>query len=748
MPLVGRQPHGPLVKQVVHDLGGGGLRVLDVPRPSVRPHHVLIANRVSVISSGTERASRALASKGLLHMARERPEQARRVLEKVRHEGFASTVRQVQSRLKKAAPLGYSSAGTVLALGEGVEGVRPGDLVASNGPHAEVVCVSKHLCAVVPACVAPEQAAFGILGSIALHSVRLARIELGCTVVVLGLGLIGQLCVALLRNAGCCVLAADPHAARCRLAESMGADQTWVAPNAAELRAETRGHGADAVLVCAASDSSEPARLALEAVRRKGRVVVVGAVGLDLPRPLLFDSEAELVVARSYGPGRYDPHYEEDGRDYPFPYVRWTEQRNLGAVLDLMASGALDPRPLISHRFDLEEAPRAYGLLGDAPETSLAVLLQMAPLAEGSERKGSSESNEREKQEAGPASASEVPSVAQSKTLTSSPRIGVLGAGQHARNVLLPLLRRIPDFGLQTLCSAGGLHAGDLAVRHGFRSAESDEQSVLEAEDIDTVFVLTRHDQHARQVCAALDHGKHVFVEKPLALRAEEIEEIQERVRGEASHLHLMVGFNRRFAPAVRLVRDFFDGVQAPLAITYRCNAGTLDSESWTQREQGGGRLLGEACHGLDLASFLARSLPVRVFAETGGGPAATEITTDQCIATVRYASGSIASIAYLAHGDRAVSKERVEVIGGGRIAVIDDFRRVTLIRGGRRRVRRFRSDSKGHRAMLEQFAHSLLSGDPVMSWAEIEATARTTILLAQSIRLGGPLDVDDGQGT
>lgn len=722
------------MKQVVHDLGGGALRVLEVPEPVARPHHVLVANQVSVISSGTERASRRLASKGLVNMARERPEQAKRVLEKVRHEGVAATIRQVQSRLGEAKPLGYSSSGTVLAVGDGVQGIRPGDRVASNGPHAEVVCVPKHLCAVVPDAVLPEQAAFGILGSIALHGVRLARIELGCTVVVIGLGLIGQLSAALLRHAGCRVLATDLDAGRCRLAESMGAHRALVAPEADELRAVNGGHGADAVLVCAASDSSEPTRLALEAVRRKGRVVVVGAVGLDLPRPLLFDSEAELVVARSYGPGRYDPHYEEDGRDYPFSYVRWTEQRNLGAVLDMMAEGSLDPRPLISHRFPLVEAPKAYRLLEGSSQDSLAVLLEMESPSEP-ETVVAEPAREQAEERSSPVA-----------KLAAKPRLGILGAGQHARNVLLPLLRRMPDVELEMLCSVGGLNAGDLAPRHGFRAAVADERVLLEDEGIDTVFVLTRHDQHARLVCEALDHGKHVFVEKPVALRVEELDEIGERVRGSADGLQLMVGFNRRYAAAVRQVREFFDGIEAPLAITYRCNAGTLDGSSWTQREQGGGRLLGEACHGVDLVSFLARSPPVRVFAETVGGPASPAITADQCLANLRHANGTISSVAYLAEGDRALAKERIEVIGGGRVAVIDDFRRVTLVHVGRRTVRRFRSDAKGHRAMLEEFAECLRSGREAMTWPEVEATARATISLVESVRLGRPVDVVRGR--
>lgn len=719
------------MQQIVQDRGRGKLRIADVPAPMATPGHVVIANSVSVLSAGTERMARELAQSSLLAKARQRPDQVRRVLQKLRQEGLIKTVQQVRATLSEPQTLGYSSAGIVLACGHGVQGIRPGDRVASNGPHAEVVSVPKRLCAVVPEPVPDEHAAFTVLGAIALQGIRLTQAGLGDTVFVLGLGLVGQIAVALARAAGCRVVGSDPDPRKCVLARTMGAEVARPHLGATEILELTSGLGADAVLIAAATSSNEPVNIAAEAVRKKGRVVFVGAVGMDLPRKPFFEKEAELVVSCSYGPGRYDPVYEERGRDYPPAYVRWTEERNLQAVLGLMAAGNLDVSHLISHRFDVTEADRAYELIEGDSEPYLGVLLRY------------------------PAGAERTSPIRTHELLAPTPAggvgVGCIGAGAFARSVLLPAIAAAGD-ALQprVLCSAGGLSAAESGENFGFSEVTSDESVVLGHRDVAAVFIATRHDSHARQVVQALAAGKHVFVEKPLALSVEEMEAIEEELahQGGSSPL-LMVGFNRRFSPAAAQLRRFFEEVRAPLTVSYRFNAGALSPDHWTQDDEvGGGRIVGEACHAIDLVTFLTGSVPVRVYADSIGGPEAPAITDDQSFITLRHANGSVSSIGYLAGGDKAFPKERVEVFGGGRVGVIDDFREVITVSGGRRRASRSLQQDKGHRAEVEQFARAVAGGgaSPI-PWGELRAVSLAAILAVRSLREGVPLVVPGGPG-
>lgn len=708
------------MKRVVQNLRSGKLSLADIPAPVAQKGQVIIANTSSVISAGTEKAAMELAQKSLLGKARERPDQVRRVLEKVRNEGFFNTLRAVQARLDEPLSMGYSSAGTVLAAGAGVEGLRPGDRVASNGPHAEVVAVPMNLCARVPDGLPLENAAFGVLGAIALQGIRLASPQLGETVYVIGLGLIGQLTVALLRANGVRVLATDLSPARCELARRMGADFASTELTALPVEDLTRGAGADSVLITAATDSNGPIEEAVRAVRKKGRIVLVGVAGLHLDRRPFFFKECEFVVSCSYGPGRYDPVYEERGNDYPLPYVRWTEQRNISAVLDMMATGRLDVLPLITHRFPVERALEAYDLIESGREPFLAVLLQYA--------RGEME-NKR--------------SIKEGPVRQRSGRIGFgcLGAGNFARTVLLPLAGKSARLEPVVLCSAGGLSAGHAAEKLGFPSVTSNEEEVLANPEVDAVFVLTRHDQHGRQVEKALSAGKSVFVEKPLCLSVEELARIEDAL--EATGGLLMAGFNRRFSPAARVVKEFFSGLSDPLTISVRFNAGAIPPEHWTQDEEiGGGRIVGEACHAIDLATYLAGSVPVRVFADCVGGPAAPEITSDQAFLTVRHANGSLSSVAYLAGGDRAFPKERIEVFGAGRTAVIDDFRSVTLVAGGKTTEKVFASQDKGHAAGLEAFVAALSGGTSPISWEELRSVTLAGILAVQSLREGCAFEI------
>lgn len=690
--------------QVVQDVGRRKVVVAQVPDPIVRPGHVLIANTCSIISAGTERSLTRFARQSLLGKARSRPDLVRQVLRKLKTEGAARTLDQVGARLKEPLALGYSSTGVALACGEGVESIRPGDRVASNGPHAGVVCVPQHLCARVSAEVEDAQAAFTVLASVALQGVRLARLQLGESALVIGLGLVGQITVALLKAQGCRVLGTDLAAGRAQLALAMGADRTETSLEGAIIRDFTGADGFDAVLVTASTRSSAPLELAGEAVRKKGRVVVVGAVGMTIPRQPYYLKEAELVVSCSYGPGRYDPDYEERGRDYPAAYVRWTEGRNMAAILELMRSGQLDCRPLISRRFSVLEAEQAYRLLDEASEDCLGIALEYPDLPP------------------------------QPRVVLSRPRparselaIACLGSGQFARGVLLPTLGRLKGLRPLLLCSAGGLSARFAGESHGFEEVTADEDQVLGDARVDAVLILTRHAQHAAQVVKALRAGKHVFVEKPLALSHEELRAIEEALAERPDRV-LTVGFNRRFAPLARQAREFFASQRGPLTCSVRFNAGHVPPDHWSVVE--GGRLLGEACHAIDLASFLVGSLPERVFAESAG-------SDDQAFLTLRHQDGSVSQIAYLAGGHASFDKERVELLGGGRMALIEDFRSLRLSDG--RTLSR--TQDKGHRAELEAFVQALLRGSAApIAWEELRATTLASLAAVQSLREGVPM--------
>ena len=803
------------MKQVIQNVCNGKLELVTPPDPIVQAGHVLIANRFSVISAGTEKMVRELAQKSLFGKARERPDHVRRVLQKARSEGLWNTIQQVREKLDQPMPMGYCSAGVVLACGDGVQEYQPGDLLASNGPHAEIVCTPKNLCARVPDGVPLDQAAFTVLGAIAIQGVRLSRSALGETALVIGLGLIGQITVALLKAAGVRVIGTDLDAAKCELARRTGAEVARPGVGAKDVLAITGDLGADAVLITASTKSNAPIDLAANAVRQKGRVVLVGVVGLELDRRPFYFKEAEFVVSCSYGPGRYDPRYEEGGHDYPPAHVRWTEQRNMQAVLDLMAAGELDLGPLISHRFSLNEATKAYELIESGSEPYLGIVLEYPR----SDSVGETRTIELQQPGAGTEKGSDPvcrngpEGAAHKRGLTPFPRhrtgsgplnVGCLGAGNFARAVLLPKLCSIAGVSPAVLCSAGGVSAAHTGKKLGFARATSDEAEVFADTTVDAVFVITRHDLHARQVIEGIRAGKHVFVEKPLCLTIEELAEIEGELfawrgswparetedTGEQSEGRpavgdhggvgrpapsldrpglVMVGFNRRFSSAAVAVKRFFHGERekgvrphlpkrpggccaqmgsdpffAPLTASIRFNAGAIPADHWTQDEAiGGGRIIGEACHAIDLATYLIGSPPVRVFAESIGGPDAPVTTDDQCFITLWHSNGSISNIAYLAGGDKACPKERIEVIGDGKVAVIDDFRSAVGWSGGKRKRLWRGTLDKGHTAELNAFVQAVAGGGGIpIKWAELRATTLASILAVRSLREGMPVDV------
>jgi predicted dehydrogenase/threonine dehydrogenase-like Zn-dependent dehydrogenase len=728
------------MQQVIQNIRNGKLSVKQIPDPIVKPGHVLIANVFSVISAGTERAAIELARKSLLGKARERPDQVRRVLEKIRNEGILNTISQVREKLDEPMTMGYSSAGVVLACGEGVQEFRLGDRVASNGSHAGVVCVPKHLCVKVPEGVELDSAAFTVLGAIALQGVRLAHLGLGETAFVIGLGLIGQLTVALLKAQGCRVFATDLDEDKCRIAMKMGAEKAGSDSGTRKLSDLTRGFGVDAVIITASTKSNEPIELASESVRKKGRVVAVGDVSLNIPRRPFYFKEADFVVSCSYGPGRYDAEYEEQGHDYPFAYVRWTEQRNMQAVLDLMAAGKLDVSPLISHRFKIENAETAYQMIEKGKEPYMGILLEYPEVSSPGRRV-----------ELKPAVSEK---MLQKEALRSSLvtrhsgfGIGVLGAGNFARLVLLPALKKIGTLKLRALCSAGGLSAVQSGEKLGFEIAASDEDEVYKDPAVGAVFILTRHDQHARQMIKALQAGKHVFVEKPLCLTLEELKEIESFYSSLMTHhssLVLMVGYNRRFAPMASQLKSFLANVHEPLVIHYRVNAGYIPSDHWVQDpDQGGGRIIGEVCHFVDFLTFLTGALPKRVDARSL--PSDGRYHDDNVVITLEFANGSLGTITYVTNGDAAFPKERLEIFGGGTTAVLDDFRRLELVHRGRKKVHKSRlHQNKGHQGECNAFIAAVRKGSPLpIPFEELVTTTLTTFAIERSLRSGEPVMVE-----
>jgi len=704
----------------------GELSVADVPPPMCRPGHVLVRTAASLISAGTEKSKIDLGKKSLLGKARERPDLVKKVIDKVRTEGFATTFTAVKAKLDAAIPLGYSAAGTVAEVGEGVEGFAIGDRVACAGAsyasHAEMISVPKNLCVKVPDEVEIEAAAFGTLGAIALQGVRLAAPTLGEAVVVIGLGLLGQITIQLLRANGCRVFGIDTDTTKFDLARELGAEDCCSPADARDVvEGWSRGRGADAVLITAATRSNDPVELAGEISRLKGRVVVVGLVGMDVPREPYYERELTLQMSMSYGPGRYDAEYEERGHDYPFEYVRWTEGRNIEAFLDLIADGSIDIARLISHRFPIEKAQDAYALIeAGSKEPYLGILLtydQDKPLAKRIEL------------------------VSKAGTKASRVAVGMIGAGTYARKFLLPNLKA-NGVEFRSIATAAGLSAKDIGTQYGFAAAVSDPTDVIGDTDTNLIVIATRHNTHAPLAQQALENGKHVFVEKPLAMNDGELDGVL--AAAEASTGRLLVGFNRRFSPAARTAKEFFDKRQSPLSILYRVNAGRIDRDSWIQDPvEGAGRIVGEVCHFIDLMQYLTGSVTTRVFAEsvTTRDAAATE--ADSVVVTLKFADGSNGSIAYLAEGDSSLAKERIEIFGEGKSCVIDDFRSVTTYRKGRESSARSRGQDKGQTEEMKQLCSVVLSGGPSpILLDDLASTTRATFRILDALRTGVPQDV------
>ena len=720
------------MKIVLQNPADGEISITEVPAPKLLPGCVLVSIAASLVSAGTERASAEFASKNLAQKAKARPDLVREVINKVRRDGLLSAVSAVRSRLDQPTALGYSSAGTVIAVADDVTDILIGDRVACAGAgyavHAEFACIPRLLLAKISSAdVGLEEAAFTTVGAVALHGIRTAEAKLGDVVGIIGLGLLGQLTLQILRAAGCRVLGMDINPQRAALAVTLGAEAATSSAN--EFRdlclQHSNGRGADAVLITAETPSSDPVNLAGSVARDRGIVTAVGTVGIDIERKQYYDKELDFRISRSYGPGRYDTAFEQKGRDYPIGYVRWTETRNMEAFLQLLADRKIDVKALTTHRFPIEQATGAYDLItGKTSEPSLGVLIIYSENA-----------NESQHLEL-PSSDRRVPSKA------DVVRLGWLGAGAFASGILLPAAKRVPGVEFVGVCTANGAHSRHAAEKFGFRYCTTDDEKVISDLTANTVAISTRHNLHASQVLAALRAGKHVFCEKPLCLNAEELADIV-RVYAATQSL-LTVGFNRRFAPMALRMKSFLDEVPEPISLHYRVNAGFIPQGHWVNDpEQGGGRILGEVCHFVDFLIFLAGSQPIEV--QTRSLPDTGRYSGDNVVIAIQFFNGSQGTITYMANGDRSFAKERVEAFGGGSVAVLDDFRSLELVRHGRKQTMRSRlQQDKGHLAEWEAFAKAIQTGaESPISLDDIVGTTLATFGALESRSTGRPVSIE-----
>ncbi len=706
------------MKQLLQNIKNGKSTVEDVPIPTPREGQALVKVEASLVSAGTERMVVEFAEKSLVGKARSRPDLVRQVLEKARREGLVNAAQTAFNRLDQPMALGYSSAGTIITLGKNMAGFKAGQRVACAGGgyavHAEYNVVPRNLLTPLPKNVDFESAAFTTLGAIALHGFRLAEPQIGENVAIIGMGLLGLPVAQIAVAAGCNVLGIDVDPARIVLASSLGLQAVRRDQAVDSSAAFTANRGFDVILICADTSSNDPVELAGVIARDRARVVATGAVGLTFPRKVYYEKEISFINSRSYGPGRYDLNYEEHGSDYPIGYVRWTEGRNFEAVVDLMAKGQLNVKPLITHRFPIEQAAQAYEVItGKKKEKFLGVLLTYP--------KGKTKEERR----------ITFPSIVNRKSSTVN--LGVLGAGMFANSVLLPAIKKAGDIELVGIASSGGLHAQHSGKKFGFQYATSDDNEIINDPNINTVAILTRHNTHAELVVKAFQAGKHVFVEKPLAISSKQLSVISNQLLTTENCI-LTTGFNRRFAPLAQQLSAFYKDRTEPLHVHYRVNAGLIPLNHWTQDpEIGGGRIIGEGCHFVDFITFLVGAAPSAATAQAL--PNNGKYREDNVSMTFTFPDGSIGVVDYLANGDKSFPKERVEVFCGGQIAVLDDFVALQTVKDGKRKEERG-AQNKGWVDEWKVFARAIREGrEPPIPYEQLIGVTQATFAAMESLR-------------
>jgi polar amino acid transport system substrate-binding protein len=733
------------MKQIAQHIKSGAMKVADVPPPSPGRGMILVKNYFSVISAGTEKTSVDSRKSSMLQRARSQPDEVRKVVEEVRRNGLAKTYKRVMNKLDSFAGLGYSSAGIVLAVEESVQDIEIGDRVACGGAdyavHSDVIAVPRNLVAKIPTGVSMEAAAYTTIAAIALQGVRQTEPTLGETVVVIGLGLLGQFTVQFLKANGCRVIGIDLDPAAVALAKQSGADVALNRnddPVESVVHSLSAGFGADATIITAGTSSNDPIELAGRLTRERGRVVMVGAAAMNIPRGPYYMKEIDIRMSRSYGPGRYDGNYEEEGRDYPIGFVRWTENRNMQAYLSLLAEGRINTDILTSHRFTTDDALAAYEMIeGEKQEPYVGIVIAYDDIDEN-----------------------ELASISRSEAHTSAPQIspkrssltvGFIGAGSFASGFLLPHLKEMNDVTLDCVSNRSGLTAADMRNKFGFKRTSTSADDVLTDETIGTVFIATPHGQHAPYSFEALRHGKHVFVEKPLALNEEELRPIERLLLDHpeiSGKLQLMVGFNRRFAPLVKEMQQFFAEIREPAMVHYYVNAGFLPKDHWTQHPiDGGGRIVGEVCHFIDTIQFLTGAHPIRVSAECISSDNEAVTNFDTVNITMRMSDGSVGVITYLANGDGSIPKERIMMSAGNSTAVMDNFQTLTLARNGKQ-SRKKGSGDKGHRNEVIAFMEAIRTKGPAAIPLEsIMITTRTTFRVLEALNSKQTLDMQGQTG-
>jgi len=704
------------MKQLIQSYKTGELGLFEVPAPVCQKDGVLVQTTVSLVSAGTEKMLVDFAKKSLLAKAKDRPDMVKQVVDKMKKEGIQNTLEKVFTKLDTPIPLGYSLAGKIIQLGENTTGLNLGDRVACGGAgyanHAEINYVPKNLTVKIPDGVDDIDASFVTVGSIALQGVRQTEPKLGEKIAVMGLGLLGQLTVQILKANGCKVIASDVDPDKLELAKKLGADEVCHASELIKKANEfSNGYGMDAVVIAAATKSNQPTIDAAEISRMRGRVIYVGLVSMDIPRNLYYKKELTIKLSMAYGPGRHDPEYEEKGRDYPYDLVRWTEQRNFEAFLGLIDEGKVTPKEILTHEFTFNDTMKAYDLLeGKVNEKYLGIVLKYNNELNLEEHKIVQRSNKVLK--------------------TDTVNVGLVGAGNFAKAVILPNLQKVGAYELVGLCTATGVSAEGTGKKYDFKYITTESDKIYENNEINTVFITTQHYDHGEKVLKAIENKKHCFVEKPLCIYEEELEKIAEAYAGETI---LQVGFNRRFSPMIEKMKSKLDG---KIAVNYRINAGIIPKDVWIQdRTIGGGRIIGEVCHFIDTCSYLVGSNVVSVFASTVKKDDQSIPDEDNVNIVLNYANGSTATIGYYAYGNSAMPKEYIEVFANGISMEMNNFRELFIYENGKKEKIKNANQDKGFIGEFEAFNEAIKSAKSAISFESLYNTTKTTFKILDSIR-------------